>query len=86
MTDQRCAQIVLYNAFGYFNNQDWGPGNHDENDAATAWAGDMTEDDLLAIAHGDVVSEPKPETESKHVVSNNVLEEPEPDTEPESGY
>lgn len=85
MIDQRRAQVLLYNNFGYFNNRDWQPNNRNEIDEAEEWGLDVfTEDQLLAIADGEIIehAEPKPKTETEDTPQPPSEPEPKP-TEPE---
>ena len=71
MTDKRYAQVLLYNAFGYFNNRDWKPGSHQEIQDAEAWTdGRFTEDELLTIANGNATEQPEPKTNPRRQPSN----------------
>ena len=73
MDDQRRSQIMLYNAFGYYDNRDWKPDNHNEIEDAEAWSSGMTEDQLLAIANGEVIEKSEPEAKPA-----KVSEKPQP--------
>ena len=60
MTDQRLAQVHLYNAHGYYHKTEWKPDNRQEVEQAAEFGNGLEEDQLGTIANGEVVEKPKP--------------------------